>query len=1325
MKSHYFILVILVNMLFMGHLCGQTTQRLYQGPQYQSALEIDQDSPTQLSVSLQTPDVMLERKQTEQGVFFELKLAAYGKSHAVGDPQLPVYRRLIEIPQGAEPRIEILDYDTEIVSLYAFGIQGEILPRQASQPKCGDVYGFQYNSQTYQTNAFYQNELVSIEVLGTMRSQRLARLNMAPVQYNPQSGEIRIVKNIRFRVIMDNADLLQTQLLKNKTRSFYYSNLYGQRLNSQYDQSSRENLTQYPITYVIISHRMFETQLQDFIAWKKRKGFTVVEAYTDVIGTHRDDIKAYIQGLYDAGTPENPSPSFVLFVGDLSQMPTYDNGDGVTDRNYVEYTGDLFPEIFYGRFSAETTDHLQAYIDKTLMYEEYTMPMTSYLDTVVLVSGVDGSYAQDWGNGQINYGTINYFNDAHDIYSHTYLYPASGSASAQIQQNVSDGVTFGNYTAHCSPNGWADPSFTMNDVANLQNQDKYGLLIGNCCSSSEYQTTCFGEVITRTADKGCVGYIGGSNSTYWDEDYYFGVGVGTISENPPPYEETTLGNYDRSFHDHGEAFGEWYTTMDQIIFAGNLAVSESGSSLEQYYWDIYNLLGDPALMIYYSVPEEMTVSHETFILVGATSFEVNSHPYAYVVLNRDGENLGTALADENGVAVVEFEMITVPGEVELVITAQNFQPYISTIEVFSPDGPYCIYEAHSLNDTILGNGNGQAEFDEEVHLTVAVANYGNEDAHEVDVVLSTDDTYLNLVDQDEFYGSILADETKSVADAFVVHLADNVPDQHIINLDVIATDNQDSSWSSQFSLTAMAPNLAAVRLVVDDEANGNDNGRLDPGETATIKIETVNNGHCLAYQVHTSLIAYNAYVNVLSEDTTLPVVSTMGACFPEFEVEVDADAPEGIIAEMRFQMLCGGYDVVQTFFPKIGQILEDWESGGFSSFNWQEDGDLPWVINSQYPFEGVYDAASGDIDDNSTSELYISYYVMGNDSISFHRKVSSEPDYDFLTFYIDNVAVQAWSGINESWQRQAYAVEEGMHTFKWVYSKDFNTTGGADKAWLDNISLPSMMMTTVFAGPDAEDCALEPFPCDGTATNYDSIYWHSSGSGVFDNMNLLNPLYTASQTDLDNRSVQLVLNIVDVDGLLASDTMQLEFIHLDAPEMPDGPTTVDLELITNSDYSIPELDLAENYQWSVYPPEAGLISGNGLVGTVTWTSTFEGFAWIKAAGVNACGIGIYSDSLEVEIINPLTSIAPHEKGMFSIQPNPTHDFALIKFSQDIQGTASIKIVDIKGEVLESHHISELSASVFTIDMSHRSAGLYHIILETQEGTSYKKLILLP
>ena len=89
----------------------------------------------------------------------------------------------------------------------------------------------------------------------------------------------------------------------------------------------------------------------------------MVEAYTDdlQVGTTTASIKEYLQELYLSGTTEDPAPSFILFVGDVEQIPAW-NLSGESDLEYCEYTNDYFPEVYYGRFSAQNPDQLQPQI---------------------------------------------------------------------------------------------------------------------------------------------------------------------------------------------------------------------------------------------------------------------------------------------------------------------------------------------------------------------------------------------------------------------------------------------------------------------------------------------------------------------------------------------------------------------------------------------------------------------------------------------------------------------------------------------------------------------------------------------------------------------------------------------------------------------------------------------------------------------------------------------------------------------------------------------------------------------------------------------------
>jgi len=764
--------------------------------------------------------------------------------------------------------------------------------------------------------------------------------------------------------------------------------------------------------------------------------------------------------------------------------------------------------------------------------------------------------------------------------------------------------------------------------------------------------------------------------------------------------------------------------MDQVVFAGNLAVSESGSSREDYYWDIYNLMGDPSLMIYYSMPEENPVTHAQFIMIGETSFTINAAPYSYVALNHDGENVVSVLANENGEVILEFPGFTSPGTVELVITAQNFQPYIENVQIFAPDGPFCVYDNHTINDDSLGNGNNKADYDEQVFINLSMVNYGNGDAVDVDVTISTTCNDLIIEDASDIYDTIKINQVITNEDGFLIHLADDIEDQSCMLFEVVAIDNQDSTWVSEFEIIANAPKLTPLELIVDDSYSGNNNGRLDAGENAIIKIKTSNTGHCVAYDVSASLLAYNPYITVLSGDTTIPVLSTFGAIFPEFEVQVDNDAPEGILAELRYQLTSGGYFVEKLYYPKVGLIVEDWETGNFNKFNWQQGGDLPWIINNAYPYEGNYDANSGAIGNNQSTEFWVMYQVMSPDSISFYKKVSSEPDFDKLQFFIDNELQDEWSGTSQSWSRESYYVSPGVRKFKWVYEKDYSQTGGADKAWIDYIELPIMMTTTVYAGPDQGVCENNAHQCLGSATNFDTLYWATSGTGTFNNPQALNAIYSPSEDDIQAGNLLLSLNLIDVDGIPESDTMNLFVDYLpESTIVPIGPEEVDLQITTQSEYEVGNTTNADSYSWVLYPEEAGIISGNSTTGIVMWNNQYEGEAWIKAAGVNDCGIGAYSDSLLVIVSNPV-GLSENEIVDVSIIPNPNNGLFTLNISADNNDEMNFSLINTHGkQIIEARSIDRSKNNKHTMDLRNLPTGIYFIIVQNNNTRVVKKLLI--
>ncbi len=1016
-------------------------------------LELLRSNNNGLQMKLNMEEISSFDVTTDEGIFSQINIQSFTHSSNIGAPKLPVIRKIISVPYGAEVSVQALNYETELIKLQDFGINNLLMPAQLPIPKSADPSEaiFSFKQEIYSKDQYISNELVSVEDLGIMRGVRLFVLEIAPVQYNPVERTILICNNIDIKVEFVGGDLAKTQYEKARNQSPYFEATFANSVINYDPVISRDQITQYPIKYVVLSDPMFEAQLQPFIEWKTEKGFDVIEAYTNDpnVGNTMTSIKSYLQGLYDAGTPEDPAPSFVLFVGDVAQIPAWAGSTGghVTDLNYVKLDGtDFVADMYYGRFSANNAGELQPQIDKTLEYEKFDMPDPSYLEEVVMIAGMDGSHGSTWGNGQINYGTTNYFNAAHGILSHTYLYPQSGSNSANIIQNVSDGVGYINYTAHGSSTSWADPSFTIPNINGLQNEHKYGLAVGNCCLTNKFEVlTCFGEAWLRAENKGSIGYIGGTNSTYWDEDFWWGVGAGTITSNPT-YEATGQGVYDGLFHDHGEDFTDWYTTTAGMIFNGNLAVTEGGSGMINYYWEIYSIMGDPSLTPYFGVPQENLATYPEVIFLGLDNIQIIAEPYSYVSLTLDGIIHGNGLIDESGIISLDFDAFSAPGIAKLVITKQNCEPLIADIEVIPSGGPYVIISSYEVQD----DNNNIPEFNETITLNVTFENVGIDEATNVSAIISTDDDFVTITSAITSVGNIASGSSIIINDAFEIEVANNIPDQHQITFDIEITGQ--STWNSTIFITFNAPLFEAGFMTIAD--SGGD-GVLDPGETATLSIPISNIGNATSENIVAELTSSSpALITVTNGTFNSDGLDAAEQTIATFDIEVDDNATMGMIANLGLMINSGGYTSAFPYYPSIGLIMENFETGDFSLFDWQM-GTYGWQIENTNAYEGTYCAKSATINHSQDASISVTMDVTTDGEISFYKKVSSESSWDYLRFYINNVEQGEWSG-TVAWSQETYSVTAGTDIeFKWTYEKDGSVSSGSDCGWIDEIVFPA------------------------------------------------------------------------------------------------------------------------------------------------------------------------------------------------------------------------------------------------------------------------------
>ncbi|MDD4232084.1 MAG: C25 family cysteine peptidase [Candidatus Cloacimonetes bacterium] len=988
--------------------------------------------------------------QSKEGVFTLLTAKDFGATTQIGEPKLPVYRKIISVPLGSTPQVRTFNTQQQTILLAEHGIHYPIIPAQESVSKSANTESlpFVINRNFYNGSSSTSHPAVKLEELGMLRGERLFTIDYTPANYNPTTKSIDVVSSTDVEITFIGADLAATAELKAKTFSPAFVSALDTSVWNY--QDTRTSLLRYPIGYVIISPQSFVGALQPFIDWKTKEGYDVTVTSIESIGNSYNNIRTYMQGLWNNATPQNPAPSYLLIVGDVAQVATGSSttqNTHPTDLHYARLQGtDYMPEMYFGRFSATSIAEVTNQVNKTLMHETYSMPDDSYLEDAVLIAGMDSWYAQSHGNGAINYATQRYFNVAHGIDAHTYLYPSSGTSGTQIRSNISSGSGYVNYTAHGGTTEWSDPVFTISHINSLQNQNKYAYVVGNCCLTSKFDVSLsFAEAWLRAQDKGGIIYIGGTNSTYWDEDYWWAVGAkGTANGQAPAYNANALGAYDALFHENNEDFTDWASSAGSMVLMGNLAVVQGGSNLINYYWEIYSIMGDPSLTPYIGIPQENAMQLPERIFLGLSNMELYADPYTWVSLSKDGEIHGVGLTDASGYLNLDYIPFSEPGDVDIVATRSRRRPFVSTIEVIPNEGPYIL-----VSPIIVNDDSGTAEAGETVDIDLTFTNVGILDAGNLTVTMETESPWVYLDSNQTSIDDIASDGTLDVPSIFSLVVDQGTPDQHIAEFSITVSDGE-HEWISNRSLTINAPNVVITSVNYFDP---NNNGIFEAGENINITLNITNNGHMAVQSGSLRLILNSDDASLPLSNFTIPGIS-QGVNIPiSFNLNIAQDAELGTTIALGIALDMGVQMINHGLVIPVGAIQEGFETGNFSSFAWQNSDSTPWTIVSNERNSGLYSARSGSIGNNSSTSLSVTMDIVGEGNVSFYRRVSSELDYDWLRFYIDNVEMGSWSG-NVSWSQVTYPVALGSRTFTWTYEKDISMSGGSDTAWIDDIRFP-------------------------------------------------------------------------------------------------------------------------------------------------------------------------------------------------------------------------------------------------------------------------------
>ena len=1110
-----------------------------------------------------------------------------------GEPNLPSFSRFVAIPNGANAHIE-MGYRsmTTIANV-------DLLPAAPIKFDTDDSPNtYEKNLSIYNRNAFFPEQPVTISEPFSLRGVQTVAITVAPYQYNPVTKELRVYDDMQFDVRFDggNGEFGDTRLRSPYWDPILMQNLanYNQLPSIDYEARMQEWVNNRPTgcEYLIVipnneGFRQYAEQLRDF---RIQQGIlTEVKSLSDMGCTTTNEMKSYFHNAYN--TWDIP-PVAVLLLGDhntnmsvgIPAEYTYHSqnyGNCITDNGYADVTGDLLPEMAFSRLVAANVNEAQMMVSKQLEYE-YTNPnldASSYEHPITalgwqterwfqICSEVVGGYwrnqgknpvrinaiysgypGNQWSSNQNTYMVVNYFGP--NGLGYIPATPAelggwTGGTAAQVVNAVNSGSMLLQHRDHGYYQGWGEPDFSTSNVAQMNNVGKMTFVNTINCQTGTFDHTpeCLIEAFMRRTsggqNAGAVGCIGPTQTSYSfvNDAYAWGMYDQYDPQFMPDY--GPYANYEGNWRPaFGNVAGKYFLQQSSWPYnVNNKAITHK----------MFTAHCDAFLTLYTVVPTAMNVSHPSQISASTTSVNVSAPQGAVIALTRNNNILAVATATGSS-QIITFPAQPSNSNITIVATKQDKLRYVGTIHVISE--PSLNVTQMSLNDA---NGNNQLDYGEQSSFNFTIKNTGDQASSQATATLTTDTPqYVTISQGSASIPALSPNQTTNLENVFDITVADNVPNgtQLQFNLTMVSGNH---NWRHNFSLTAYAPVFKISNgITIHDEGTykGNGNGRLDPGETASITFTYENEGGSTANDVSATLsTATQQYITISDPTVTTPTVNASQSVEVSYYVNVAANMPLGEAAEFTLTVASGSYSHTNNYSHRVGLEIASFENG-LDDFEWENDAEHPWTIVSTNPHSGSYCLQSGTIGHNQTSTLSIQFNVENStDEIRFFRKTDCEMNGDYLRFYIDNTLQQEWTG-TLSWREVEFPVTQGEHTFTWAYEKNASGSNGDDHAWIDEILFPVRHIDFACnAGADQDICQV-PAQLDAVVFGYASLLWTTDGDGSFNQDDILNPVYTPGEQDLVNKVVTLSLTATNEAGETLNDNVVVNFHEAASIEMDE------------------------------------------------------------------------------------------------------------------------------------------------------------------------------
>lgn len=583
-------------------------------------------------------------------------------------------------------------------------------------------------------------------------------------------------------------------------------------------------------SYVIVYDAALADAVAPLAAWKTRKGLRVATVSTGATGSSTAGIKAWLQDAYD--TWDHP-PEYVLLLGDIGAIPTYSFQGNPTDLPYVLLDGDDFlPDAMIGRFPVENLSQAQTLVAKTIGYERTPyLADAGWFTRSLMVAGLTGSTTPPHtvafcGQQLQSLG----FSAPTAVTSPVPMPPLMGAQL--IKSNIDAGASMVVYRGWAyGTGGWDPPTYTVNDIPALGNGWKLPVVMSFVCLTGDYTSSpaCFGEAFVRQgtpqdAGKGAVAFIG--NGEHWSHTRYNDAMAIAVFERITDGALTDLG----SLLNAGKLRFIDY-------FPGEIDAATHGEESVEFYFHIYNLLGDPELNYWRATPRAVSVAAPASLSAGANEIRVTvtttagglAVPGARVGVTQAGALLGSGVTDGAGVARIALDAVTAGPTVDLTVTGASCVP----VEVAVPTATAAVFVAASgavMNDGSAGVPNPG----DELAVTLRMKNHGSGISGAFTVTVAAIDGPATATGSAAF-AAVDAGAEATAPTPLTVAVADDADDGDIVTLHLAADRGSGNVDTSVWSFTVSAARPGPVAL-------GPLTGPVEPGAVNDLRLTLRNDG---------------------------------------------------------------------------------------------------------------------------------------------------------------------------------------------------------------------------------------------------------------------------------------------------------------------------------------------------------------------------------------------------------------------------------------------------------------------------------------------------